>query len=201
MTEREKMLMGQIYDASDKELADRRELAHNLCNKYNMTQESQREIRAEILNELVPHRGKGAFFQGPIAFDYGNNLIVGESFYANFNFTALDCAQIIIGDNVMIGPNCSIVTPIHPLLPKERNIRYKQDGTPYTLEYAKPIAIGNDCWLASNVTVIGGVTIGEGCVIGAGSVVTRDIPPHSFAAGNPCRVIRAITEADSVIKQ
>ena len=99
-------------------------------------------------------------------------------------------------DNVMIGPNVTLATPMHPLLPEERNVRKKEDGSFYNLEYAKPITIKDNCWLASNVVVCGGVTIGEGCVIGAGSVVTRDIPPYSLAAGNPCRVIRKITEKD-----
>ena len=90
----------------------------------------------------------------------------------------------------MIGPNVTLATPMHPLLPEERNIQKREDGSIYNLEYAKPITIKDNCWLASNVVVCGGVTIGEGCVIGAGSVVTRDIPPYSLAAGNPCRVIR-----------
>ncbi len=98
----------------------------------------------------------------------------------------------------MIGPNCSIVTPIHPMTAEERRTRKRANGELFDLEYAAPITIGNDCWLASNVVVCAGVTIGDGCVIGAGSVVTRDIPPGSFAAGNPCRVIRKITEADSL---
>ena len=96
----------------------------------------------------------------------------------------------------MIGPNVTLATPMHPLLPEERNIQNREDGSIYNLEYAKPITIKDNCWLASNVVVCGGVTIGEGCVIGAGSVVTRDIPPYSLAAGNPCRVIRQITEKD-----
>ena len=96
----------------------------------------------------------------------------------------------------MIGPNVTLATPMHPLLPEERNIQKREDGSIYNLEYAKPITIKDNCWLASNVVVCGGVTIGEGCVIGAGSVVTKDIPPYSLAAGNPCRVIRQITEKD-----
>ena len=97
-----------------------------------------------------------------------------------------------------IGPNVTLATPMHPLLPEERNVRQRQDGSYYNLEYAKPIVIKDDCWLASNVIVCVGVTIGEGSVIGAGSVVTRDIPPHSLAAGNPCRVIRTLTEKDRI---
>ena len=96
----------------------------------------------------------------------------------------------------MIGPNVTLATPMHPFLPEERNMRTREDGSVYSLEYAKPITIKDNCWLASNVVVCGGVTIGEGCVIGAGSVVTRDIPAYSLAAGNPCRVIRKISEKD-----
>lgn len=200
MTEREKMLNGFLYDASDKALVIRRALAHKLCTEYNGTFETDEDRRAEILRELVPHAKSGAFFQGPIFFDYGENIEVGENFYANFNFTVLDCAAVKIGDNVFFGPNCSVITPVHPLVYAERNMRKKEDGTPYDLEYAKPITIGDNCWIASNVTIIGGVTIGSGCVIGAGSVVTRDIPDNSLAVGNPCRAIRKITDKDRLIK-
>lgn len=113
----------------------------------------------------------------------------------------LDCAPVTIGDDVFFGPNCSVVTPVHPLLNEERKQKTKPDGTLYTAEYAKPIKIGSGCWLASNVTVCGGVTIGENCVIAAGSVVTRDIPPNSLAAGVPCKVIRQLSEKDSILKQ
>lgn len=191
MTEKQKMLAGSLYDPSEPELLKRRQRAHELCLKYNATLETD-EKRADILRELLPRLGKGGFIQGPAYFDYGENFITGENFYANFNFTALDCAEIRIGDNVFFGPNCSVVTPVHPLDPRERRIRFKPDGTPYDLEYAKPITVGDDCWIASNVTIIGGVTIGNGCVIGAGSVVTRDIPDGSLAVGNPCRVIKKI---------
>ena len=136
--------------------------------------------------------------QGPVQFDYGIYTTIGANSYANFNFTVLDCCPVTIGKNVFFGPNCSLMTPMHPFLPSERNMRRKADGELYDLEYAKPIVIGDDCWIAANVVVCGGVTIGRGCVIGAGSVVTRDIPAGSLAAGNPCRVIRPITEADSV---
>ena len=99
-------------------------------------------------------------------------------------------------DNAFIGPNVTIATPMHPLLPEERNIRTREDGSSYNLEYGRPVTIEKNCWISANVVICGGVTVGEGTVIGAGSVVTRDIPPHSLAAGSPCRVIREITEAD-----
>ena len=196
MTEREKMLAGKIYDPSDKELATRRTLAHDLNTKYNAALESDEQTRKEILDELLPHKKNGVYLQGPVFFDYGDNTFLGENFYANFNFTVLDCCPVHIGDNVFVGPNVSIYTPVHPFRWQQRNIRAKADGTPYDYEYAKPITIGNNCWIAGSVIVCGGVTIGDGCVIGAGSVVTRDIPPNSLAVGNPCRVIRQITEAD-----
>ena len=200
MTEKEKMLNGLMYDTSDSELAKRRELAHELCRQYNALPESEKERRAAILKELLPHMDGTGYIQGPILVDYGDNMFVGKNFFANFNFTVLDCGMVTIGNNVMFGPNCTLVTAMHPFVAEERNYRIKEDGTPYTVEYSKPVTVGDDCWIASNVTVIGGVRIGKGCVIGAGSVVTRDIPDNSLAVGNPCRVIRKITEKDKLLK-
>lgn len=196
MTEKEKMLAGMIYDPADEQLAKRRTYAHKLCNAYNVLDEDDPE-RGDILAELLPHRN-GAYLQGPIFFDYGDNTHFGKGCYANFNLTVLDCASVTIGDNTFIGCGVSIVTPIHPLLADERKMYSRTDGVLTDKEYAKPITIGNDCWIASNVTICGGVTIGAGSVIGAGAIVTRDIPSGVFAAGNPCRVIRKLTEADSI---
>ncbi|MCX4384487.1 MAG: sugar O-acetyltransferase [Clostridia bacterium] len=198
MTETEKMLAGKIYDPSDIALLERREWAHAFCRRYNGTDETDIKKRRKILDKLLPNRGEGAYLQGPVFFDYGIYFKTGKNFYANFNLTVLDCCSVTVGDNVFIGPNCSLVTPVHPLRWQDRNVRFKEDGTLFDHEYAKPIEIGSNCWLASNVTVCGGVKIGSGCVIGAGSVVTRDIPENSFAAGNPCKVIRKITEADAI---
>ena len=192
MTEREKMISGELYDSSDKELEQLRLNARKLARKYNLTDEEQTRILRELLSETE----ELPYLQAPVYFDYGCNTFFGKSCFANFNFTCLDVGEIHIGDNVLIGPNVTLATPMHPLLPEERNIRKREDGSSYNLEYAKPITIKDNCWLASNVVVCGGVTIGEGCVIGAGSVVTRDIPPYSLAAGNPCWVIRKITEED-----
>lgn len=192
MTEKEKMLAGEPYDPTDKELAALRIKAHRLSQQYNLTDETEEAKRREILDELLPDRGEGAFLQSPIQFDYGVFTKVGKNFYANFNFTVLDTCPVIIGDNVFFGPNCTVATALHFLDPIERRMRFREDGTPYDIEFGKPIVIGNDCWIASNVVICAGVTIGEGCVIGAGSVVTRDIPANSLAAGNPCRVIRKI---------
>lgn len=198
MTDKEKMISGKIYDASVEELAKGRAKAHRLCTDYNQTYEEEEEKRLSILKELIPTLSKGVYLQGPIQFDYGYNTTIGENSYANFNFTVLDCSTVTIGRDVFFGPNVSLVTPLHPYLPEERRMRFREDGSAYDLEYAKPIVIGDDCWFGSNVTVIGGVTIGSGTIIGAGSVVTKDIPSGVLAAGNPCRVIREITEADSI---
>lgn len=198
MTEMEKMLAGRIYDPTDKEICELRTKAHRLCQQYNMLPDTDEKGRSDILHELIPDCKRGVYLQGPIYFDYGVFTSIGENSYANFNFTVLDTCPVYIGDNVFIGPNCTLATPMHPLRYQERNIKHKADGTIYDDEYGRTITIGSNCWLASNVVVIGGVTIGEGCVIGAGSVVTKDIPPHSLAVGNPCRVIRQITEEDTI---
>lgn len=193
-TEREKMLKGEAYDPSDKELSRLRGKAHRLSQDFNALYEEEYEKRTKILDELLPDRGKGCYLQGPVWFDYGIFTSVGENFYANFNFVVLDTCPVTIGDNVFFGPNCTIATALHFMDPVKRRMKKREDGSSYDLEFGKPVTIGNDCWIASNVTVCAGVTIGDNCVIGAGSVVTRDIPPNSLAAGNPCRVIRRIDE-------
>lgn len=196
MTEKEKMITGELYDPSNEELTQLRIKARKLARRYNQTDEDESEKQTEILRELLANSREIPGLQAPIWFDYGWNTYFGKCSGANFNFTCLDVCPVHIGDNVLIGPNVTLATPMHPLLPVERNCRRREDGRLYNLEYAKPITIEKDCWLAANVVVCGGVTIGEGSVIGAGSVVTRDIPPHRLAAGNPCRVIREITEND-----
>lgn len=198
MTEREKMLAGELYDPSDEELTGLRIKARRLARRYNQTDEDEPEKQLELLRALLPNSAEIPGLQAPVYFDYGCNTTFGQYSGANFNFTCLDVCPVTIGDNVLIGPNVTLATPMHPLLPEERNVRQRADGSVYNLEYARPIVIEKDCWLASNVIVCGGVTIGEGSVIGAGSVVTRDIPPHSLAAGNPCRVIREITAKDNM---
>lgn len=196
MTEQERMLAGKIYDPSDKELLNQRVKAHRLSKMYNDTLEEEEAKRRDIIDALVPNHAEGAYIQGPVQFDYGIFTTLGKNFYANFNLTVLDTCPVHIGDNVLLGPNVSILTPMHPLCYQERNMRVRPNGELYDYEYGRPITIGDNCWIAGNVTICGGVTIGNGCVIGAGSVVTRDIPDNSLAAGNPCRVIREITEED-----
>lgn len=195
MTEKEKMLAGEPYDPTDKELTELRVKAHRLSQEYNMTYDTDEERRREILDELLPDRGEGAYLQGPVQFDYGVFTKVGRSFYANFNFTVLDTCPVVMGDNVFFGPNCTVATALHYFDPVLRRMRAREDGTLYDIEFGKPVTIGNDCWIASNVVICAGVTIGDNCVIGAGSVVTRDIPSNSLAAGNPCRVIRSIASS------
>ena len=197
MNEREKMLAGKIYDPFAEGLPEERTRAHVLCKMYNETTEVDSEKRKEILAELMPDRADGVYLQGPIYFDFGKNIKMGRNSYANFNFTALDICEITIGDNVFIGPHVSLLTPKHPLCWQDRNPYFNEKtGKTTDKEYGAPITIGDNCWIAGDVTVCAGVTIGEGCVIGAWSVVTRDIPANSLAFGNPCRVSRKITEAD-----
>ena len=197
MSEFRKMKEGKLYSSGDRELLSYREKAHSLCYKFNALEENDPK-RNEIVEELLGYKPENLALTGPIYFDYGFLTHFGKNCYANFSFTVLDCAPVTIGDNVLFGPNCSLYTPVHPFLPEERAI-YKDENGDYTdNEYAKEITIGSDCWICGNVTILGGVHIGEGCIIGAGSLVNKDIPPHSLAAGNPCKVIRAISEEDSI---
>lgn len=196
MKELDKMISGKIYDPNEESLLKLRQNAHRLCLEFNKLEETDLK-RIEILNQLVPENNN-CYLQGPIYFDYGLNIKFGVNCYANFNLTILDCAIVEIKDNVFIGPNVSICPPIHPLRYQERNLYQREDGVWTDKEYAKPVTIKSNCWIASNVTICGGVTIGSGCVIASGSVVTRDIPDNSFACGNPCRVIRKITEEDRI---
>lgn len=196
--EEEKIFAGTMFAPGDPELRAIKLRTHNLNVDYNRTYEDETEKRAEILRQIVGKMGENCFMQGPIYFHYGTHTTIGNNLFANFNFTVQDDAPVTIGDHCNFGPNVTLVTPIHPMLPEERKVLIAPDGTPKRLCYAKPIHIGNDCWFGANVVVCPGVTIGDGCVIGAGSVVTRDIPPMSFAAGSPCRVIHPLTEADSM---
>lgn len=142
--------------------------------------------------------GEGLYMQGPITFHYGRHTKIGKNVFINFNFTVQDDGEVTIGDHCDFGPNVTIVTPVHPMIASERKTIRTAGGEVKRLCYAKPVHIGNNCWFGAGVTVCPGVTIGDDCVIGAGAVVTRDIPAGSFAAGVPARVIRPITEADSM---
>lgn len=199
MTEEEKILTGKLFCPGDPVLKAIKLHTHNLCTKYNQTFEDETQIRQEILDGIFPKLGEGCFFQGPIYIHYGIHTTIGRRLFANFNLTIQDDCQVTIGDDCNFGPNVTIVTPLHPLLPEERREITLPDGTKKHMCWAKPVHIGSNCWLGANVTVCPGVTVGDNCVIGAGSVVTRDIPAGHLAAGVPCRILREITQADSVM--
>ena len=198
MSEYENLRGGKLFDPSDPVLKEIKLRAHLLSQDYNRLQETEAEKRSTILQKLLSHIGKNTFLQGPIIFHYGVHTEIGNNCFVNFNFTVQDDAPVRIGDCCNFGPNVTIVTPLHPMLAEERNALKYTDGTVHRLCYAKPVSIGSNCWFGANVVVCPGVTIGENCVIGAGSVVTHDIPVGAFAAGNPCRVIRMLSENDSV---
>ena len=188
MTEKEKMLRQMLYDANyDSELLAERRRAKELCYAFNQLPPSEGERQRSILRELLG-KTKGAFtIHAPFWCDYGYNIEIGENFFANHNTVILDGGKVIFGDNVFVAPNCGFYTAGHPLDFRRRNAG---------LEYAYPIPVGNNVWIGAGVHVMPGVAIGDGSVIGGGSVVARDIPPDSLALGNPCKVIRAITEEE-----
>lgn len=188
MTEKEKMLRGLLYDANyDKELLADRLKAKDLCFKYNTTLPSDEESLRKIIGELKIKTKENFFLTPPFYCDYGYNISVGENFYANHNLIILDGNRVSFGDNVFIAPSCTFSTAGHPIDKERRN---------KGLEYAHPITVGDDVWFGANVTVLPGVKIGSNVVIGAGSLVNKDIPDNSLALGNPCKVVRKITEKD-----
>ena len=196
MTEEEKIFAGKMFDPRKKELKEIKHKAHEACRRYNQMDEYDSE-RLPIMKEILGSVGNTYYFQGPVQFNYGSHTFIGENFFANFNFTVMDDARVYIGDNVAIGPNVSLMATNHPLIAQER-MGMDAEGRTTMAEYAEDIHIGDNVWIACNTVVIGGVTIGKNCVIGAGSVVTKDIPEGYLAYGNPCRPVRPITEADSM---
>ncbi len=188
MNEKEKRDAGLLYDGNyDEGLARERILAKDLCAEYNGLMPSDSKGRRELLTKLLGKTGKNFLIEQTFWCDYGYNIEIGENFYSNHNLVILDGAKVTFGDNCFIAPNCGFYTAGHALDIEQRN---------QGLEIAWPITVGNNVWFGGNVIVLPGVTIGDGCIIGAGSVVNKDIPSGVLAAGNPCRVIREITEAD-----
>ena len=189
---------GLLFSPAEPWRKERKLKTHNLNMDFNRLYENQTEERNAVLKEILGELNEGVFIQGPITFHYGNHTKIGKGTFINFNFTCQDDAKVTIGERCNFGPNTTIVTPMHPMVASERRLLRCPDGTEKRLCWALPVNIGNDCWFGANVVVCPGVTIGDNCVIGAGSVVTHSIPSNTFAAGNPCRVIREITEADSL---
>jgi maltose O-acetyltransferase len=183
-SEKEKMLAGELYDPLDSELVRGRERARDLCQDLNATRERDQEARRSILKQLLGQGGDSVWMQPPFFCDYGSNILLGERVFFNFNCVVLDVCVVKIGDFTLFGPAVQIYTATHPM---NAVLRRRQ-------EYAKPIEIGSDVWVGGGAIICPGLKIGSKSVIGAGSVVTRDIPAGVFAAGNPCRVIREITE-------
>lgn len=187
MTEKEKMINGELYLSFGEELLKERQDAKELIFDFNTLRPTKIEERNEIIAKLFGEIGKGFFIEPPFRCDYGYNISVGKNFYSNYNCIILDCAKVTIGDNVLFAPNVSLFTAGHPIDAEIRN-----SG----VEYAFPITIGNNVWIGGGVIVTPGVTIGDNVVIGAGSVVTKDIPAGVIVVGNPCKVIREISEND-----
>lgn len=183
MNEREKMLLGKWYDATDQELVKQRLNAKDLCFELNQIKPSNLEKRNSIINKLLGYQPDNLELLSPFTCDYGNNIVLGKNVFINSNCYFMDGAKITVGDNVFIGPSCGFYTANHPLDYQTRN---------QGIEQALPILIGNNVWLGGNVIVLPGVKIGDGCVIGAGSVVTKDIEANSVATGIPCNVIKKI---------
>ena len=183
-SEWDKMVAGELYDPNDLALVVARDRARDLCQDLNATREAHREERRRILTELFAAGGDSVGMQPPFFCDYGANIRLGEKVFFNFNCVVLDVCPVTIGDFTLFGPAVQIYTATHPMNAELRRLK----------EFAKPITIGSDVWVGGGAIICPGVRIGSRSIIGAGSVVTRDIPEGVVAVGNPCRVVRAITE-------
>ena len=183
-TEKEKMLRGELYNASDAELIKERRNARLLLKQLNDSRDDETALRQQVLKQLIPSQGSNFWIEPPFFCDYGNNITVGDKVFLNFNCTILDVMQVSIGNNVLIGPSVQIYTAMHPT-----NWEVRAGG----LEFAKPVTIADDVWIGGAVVICPGVSIGARSIIGAGSVITRDIPDDVFAAGNPCRVVKDLS--------
>jgi maltose O-acetyltransferase len=182
-SEKEKMLAGEMYDATDSELVAERRQARDLCQSLNQSKDGEQLLRERIIEELFGSTGGSTWIEPPFHCDYGSNITLGEKVYFNFNCVILDPAPVIIGDNVLLGPAVQLYTAKHPIDAMERRAG---------LESAEPIEIGSDVWIGGGAIICPGVRVGARSVIGAGSVVTRDVPEDAVVAGNPCRVIRRL---------
>lgn len=187
MNQKERMLAQLPYKAWLDGLPEERMECKKKIFAYNQLTPDQEEERGRLLSQIIGKIGKGIHVESPFRCDYGTNIEVGDNFYSNYNLTILDVAKVTIGNNVMLAPNVSIFTAGHPIHPDSRNSGY---------EYGIEISIGNNVWIGGNVVINPGVHIGNNVVIGSGSVVTKDIPDNYIAAGNPCRLIRKITQED-----
>lgn len=188
MTEKEKMLAQKLYDANyDTQLEQERLACKSLCQKYNNLPIADIEQRHQLIKEILGKTGQQVHIEPNFWCDYGYNISVGENFYANHGLVILDAGGVSFGDNVFIAPSCGFHTSGHPIDYERRN---------KGLEYAYSIQVGSNVWIGAGVQVMPGVTIGDNVVIGGGSVVTKDIPSDCVAVGNPCRVIRGITEEE-----
>jgi acetyltransferase-like isoleucine patch superfamily enzyme len=187
MNQKERMLAGLPYKAWLDGLAEERLENKKRVFRFNNMEPDKFEEKIKLIKEIFGKTGENVFVEAPFHCDYGYNIEVGENFFANYNLTILDVCRVKIGANAQIAPNVSIYTAGHPVHPESRNTGY---------EYGIPITIGDNVWIGGSVTILPGVTIGSNVVIGAGSVVTKDLPDNVIAAGNPCRVIRTITEED-----
>ena len=187
MNQKERMLAGLPYKAWLDGLAEERLENKKRVFRFNNMEPDRFEEKIKLIKEIFGKTGENVFVEAPFHCDYGYNIEVGENFFANYNLTILDVGKVKIGANAQIAPNVSIYTAGHPVHPESRNTGY---------EYGIPITIGDNVWIGGSVTILPGVTIGSNVVIGAGSVVTRDLPDNVIAAGNPCRVLRTITQED-----
>ena len=188
-SEKEKMISGKPYKAFDDELVNERRYAKELIFDFNSFRTNETINRNKLIKRLLGKIGNSFIIEPPFRCDYGYNIEIGENFYSNYNLIILDCAKVLIGDNIMIGPNVSIYTAGHPVHYEIRNQGY---------EYTVPVSIGNNVWIGGNAVINPGVSIGDNSVIGSGSVVTKDIPGNVIAAGNPCKVLRGINEEDKL---
>lgn len=187
MTELERMLSGKLYFAGDEVLSAARDRAKKLTWRYNQMDPTDYESRTAVLTELLGHLGEDSWIEPSFRCDYGAHITLDNQVFINYDCIFLDVAPISIGNRVLIGPRTGLYTAGHPTAPEIRDTG---------LEFGLPIILEDSVWLGGNVVVCPGVTIGQGSIIAAGSVVTKDIPPHVIAAGNPCRVLRPITDAD-----